>query len=197
MSASPSRQPSADSSAEALGARRYEYRYPTASRLIALGFLLLIPVVIGLFLRLVLQPASFNDRLVPAVMAIILILCAAFLTYRQAYFAWTTFTIYEGGLRLRFWRKHLVIPWSNLGKLYLAPGRMPRWQIVDRNEHLLCELRTSAVGRVVSESDAPNQAQAPKITDAIIEQANLTLYEKPFRHYAPAPKDSRPKKKAK
>ncbi len=197
MSASSSRQSSADESAEALGARRYEYRYPTTSRLIALGFLLLIPVVIGLFLRLVLQPASLNDRLVPAVMAIILVACAAFLTYRQAYFAWTTFTIYEGGLRLRFWRKHLVIPWSNLGKLYLAPGRMPRWQIVDRNEHLLCELRTSAVGRVVSESDAPNQAQAPKITDAIIEQANLTLYEKPFRHYAPAPKDSRPKKKAK
>lgn len=196
MSASSSRQSSADESAEALGARRYEYHYPTTSRLIALGFLLLIPVVIGLFLRLVLQPASLNDRLVPAVMAIILVACAAFLTYRQAYFAWTTFTIYEGGLRLRFWRKHLVIPWSNLGKLYLAPGRMPRWQIVDRNEHLLCELRTSAVGRVVSESGAPGQAQAPKITDAIIEQANLTLYEKPFRHYAPAPRGTS-KRKAK
>lgn len=194
---STSSQPQTNRPADdALGARRYVYRYPLAAKLIALGIVLLAPVAIAGFLQLVLRPGSLSDRIIPAVMAVIIVGCAAFLAYRQAYFAWSVITIYERGLRFDFWRKHLVIPWSSLGKFYLGPGRMTSWHITDRDEHILCELRTSISGRSINEeTGAASGAAAPSIIDAIVEEGGLTERELPFRHYAPGARGPRKKKK--
>jgi len=184
---STSSQPQTNRSDDALGAQRYEYRYPLVPKLIAIGIVLLAPLAIGGFLQLVLRPGNVSDRIIPAVMAVIIVGCAAFLAYRQAYFAWSVITIYERGLRFDFWRKHLVIPWTGLGKFYLGPGRMPSWHITDREEHILCELRTSLSGRRVSQvSGAVSSAAAPSIIDAIVEEGGLAERLIPFRHYAPA-----------
>jgi hypothetical protein len=191
----PSTSSQPQSAEDALGTRLYEYRYPLAAKLIAIGIVLLAPVAIAGFLQLVLRPGSFSDRIIPAVMAVIIVGCAAFLAYRQAYFAWSVITVYERGLRFDFWRKHLVIPWTNLGKFYLGPGRMPSWHITDGDEHILCELRTSLSGRRVDqETGATTPEIAPSIIDAIVEEGRLTERELPFRHYAPGARGPRKKK---
>ena len=115
-----------------LGTQRYVYRYPTGAKLFSIFILLLIPVATAGFIQLALRPGSLSDRLIPAVMAILIIGSALFLAYRQAYFGWAVITTYERGLRFDFWRKHLVIPWTTLGKFYLGPGRMANWHITDR-----------------------------------------------------------------
>ena len=187
MTPSSSRQQTTPD-ADTLGARRYEYRYPLSAKLLVFGLLLLIPLIAAAFLSLALRPGDVADRAVPALMGLILIAASAFLAYRQACFAWAVITIYEQGLRFDFWRKHLVIPWTTLGKLYLGPGRAPKWHITDKDERIMCELKTSAVGQVCGEADS---GAAPLITDAIIEQANMTLYETPFPHYVPARRGTR------
>lgn len=192
MTSSPSRQPPNDD-ADTLGARRYEYRYPFSAKLLVFAILVLIPLSTTAFIVQTLTPGSVSDRVVPGLMALILIGAGAFLAYRQAYFAWSVITIYERGLRFDFWRKHLVIPWSSLGKLYLGPGRMPKWHITDKDENILCELKTNAVGRAFNESGSE---PAPAITDAIIEQGQMACYETPFRYYAPAPKGTRKSQKS-
>ncbi len=182
-----------------LGAQRYVYHYPTTAKILAILILLLIPVATAGFFQLAFKASSTSDRLIPAIMAIIIIGCALFLSYRQAYFGWAVITIYERGLRFDFWRKHLVIPWTNLGKFYLGPGRMASWHITDRDEHILCELRTSLVGRASStqsESGASAEA-APSIIDALVEEGRLIEREEPFRHYAPGPRSSRRERKKK
>ncbi len=176
-----------------LGAQRYEYRYPLTSRLIAIGLLLLAPLGAAGFILLALRPASLNDQLIPAFMALVLIGGSLYLAYRQASFAWTVITIYEYGLRFDFWTKHLVIPWTQLGKLYLGPGRMPTWHITDRDDHILCELRASAVGRAFSadgREPAPG-TNTPSIIDALVEEGGLIEREHPFRHYTPGPQSRR------
>jgi hypothetical protein len=182
-----------------LGAERYVYRYPTGAKVFAILILLLIPVATAGFIQLVLRAGSLSDRLIPAIMAIVIIGCALFLSYRQAYFGWAVVTIYERGLRFDFWRKHLVIPWTNLGKFYLGPGRMANWHITDRDEHILCELRTSLVGRASSpESETSASVEpAPSIIDALVEEGGLIEREEPFRHYAPGPRSSRRERKKK
>jgi hypothetical protein len=196
MTSSSSRQQTTNDAADALGARRYEYRYPLAAKLIVFGILVLIPFSTVAFITQAIQQGSASDRVVPALMALILIGAGAFLAYRQAYFAWSVVTVYEQGLRFDFWGKHLVIPWTNLGKFYLGPGRAPKWHVTDKEEHILCELKTNAIGHAFNDSsDAPSQA--PDITDAIIEQGNMTLYETPFRYYAPAPRGMRKARKSK
>ncbi len=196
MSLSSSHQQAAHISAEALGERRYEYRYPYSAKVLVFGFLLLIPLATAAFLSQAIRSATVADRVVPGLMGLILIAAGAFLAYRQAYFAWAVITIHEQGLRFDFWNKHLVIPWSNLGKLYLGPGRAPKWHITDPDEHILCELKTNAVGRAFGDTSA-TPARTPLVTNAIIEQANMTLYETPFPYYAPAPKGTRKLKKSK
>jgi len=196
-----SRQQSSRAPTDALGAPRYEYRYPFAAKAIAIAIVLLIPLSTTAFIQQVVAAPTFNDRLLPLTMALILIGAGVYLAYRQAYFAWTVVTIYERGMRVDFWFKHLVILWSQLGKFYLGPGRVPRWQVVNKDEQILCEIRIGAIGRALGEqSSDPEQAQTPMptptITDTIIEQAHLTLYETPFRHYAPPPGGARRSKKA-
>ncbi|HEY7349975.1 MAG TPA: DUF6585 family protein [Ktedonobacterales bacterium] len=198
MTLSSSRQQAAND-ADTLGARRYEYRYPLSAKLIAFAILVFIPLATTGFLTQSFASAGLADRVVPGLMALIVIGAGVFLVYRQAYFAWSVITVYEQGLRFDFWRKHLVIPWSRLGKFYLGPGRAPKWHITDKDENILCELKTNAVGRAFTEGSAePAQtaAPAPIITDAIIEQGNMTLYETPFQFYAPAPRCSRRNKKS-
>ncbi len=190
MTSSSARQQTTDD-ADALGARRYEYRYPLSAKLLVFGLLILIPLIAAAFLSLALRPGDATDRVVPALMGLILIGAGAFLAYRQAYFAWSVITIYEQGLRFDFWRKHLVIPWTTLGKLYLGPGRAPKWHITDKDERILCELKTNAVGQICGEAGGA----APPITDAIIEQASMTRCETPFPHYVPAPRGTRKSKK--
>jgi hypothetical protein len=192
---SSSRQQTPSDSADALGAQRYEYRYPLSAKLLVFGILVLIPLSTAAFISQAIRSAGLADRAVPGLMALILIGAGAFLAYREAYFAWSVITIHEQGLRFDFWGKHLVIPWSRLGKFYLGPGRAPKWHITDADDHILCELKTNAVGRVCGEASNP-PAAAPSVTDAIIEQANMTLYETPFRYYAPAPKGTRKNKKS-
>ncbi len=192
MTSSASGQQTSSASADGLGAQRYEYRYPFSAKALVFGFLILIPLSTAAFLSQAIAPGSLSDRAVPGLMGLILIAVGAFLAYRQAYFAWAVITIYEQGLRFDFWNKHLVIPWSNLGKLYLGPGRAPKWHITDPDEHIICELKTNAVGQVCEGNSA---TAAPLITEAIIEQANLTHYETPFDHYAPAPRGTRKSKK--
>jgi hypothetical protein len=187
---SPRQQTTPD--ADTLGAPRYEYRYPLSAKLLVFGLLVLIPLATAAFISQAIRPGSPADRVVPALMGLILIAVGAFLTYRRAYFAWSVITVHERGLRFDFWRKHLVIPWTDLGKLYLGPGRAPKWHITDKDERILCELKTSAVGQVCGEAGEA----APLITDAIIEQANMTLYETPFPHYVPAPRGTRKSKKS-
>jgi hypothetical protein len=194
MSLSSSREQAAPTSAEALGERRYEYRYPTSAKLLVFGLLLLIPLSTAAFLSQAIRSATLADRVVPGLMGLILIAAGAFLAYRQAYFAWAIITIHERGLRFDFGNKHLIIPWTNLGKLYLGPGRAPKWHITDPDEHILCELKNNAVGRAFGEPSA-TPGRAPLLTDAIIEQANLTQYDTPFSHYAPAPQGTRKLKK--
>lgn len=194
MSLSSSRQQAAPISAEALGERRYEYRYPFSAKVLVFGFLLLIPLSTAAFLAQAIRASAVADRVLPALMGLILIGAGAFLAYRQAYFAWAVITIHEQGLRFDFWNKHLIIPWSNLGKLYLGAGRAPKWHITDPDEKILCELKTNAVGRAFGETSA-TPASAPLVTNAIIEQGNMTLYETPFSYYAPAPKGTRKTKK--
>ncbi|HEY7357094.1 MAG TPA: DUF6585 family protein [Ktedonobacterales bacterium] len=189
MTASSAPQQTTPDAADTLGARRYEYRYPLSAKLLVFGLLMLIPLIAAAFLSLALRPGDTADRSVPALMGLILIGASAFMAYRQAYFAWSVITIYEQGLRLDFWRKHLVIPWTTLGKLYLGPGRAPKWHITDKDERIMCELKTSAVGQVCGEAGGA----APLITDAIIEQASMTLYETPFPHYVPARRGTRKK----
>jgi hypothetical protein len=196
MTAPSSRQQAPTDPADALGARRYEYRYPISTKLVVFGILVLIPLATSAFLSQAFRSAAVADRVVPGLMALILIGAGAFLAYRQAYFAWSIITIHEQGLRFDFWNKHLVIPWSNVGKFYLGPGRAPKWHLTDKDERILCELRTNAVGRVCDEQSDP-PAQAPLITDAIIEQGSMTLYETPFRYYVPGPKSTRRSKKSK
>lgn len=182
-----------------LGAQRYIYRYPTGAKVFAILILVLIPVATAGFIQLALKAGGLSDRLIPAIMAILIIGCALFLSYRQAYFGWAVVTIYERGLRFDFWRKHLVIPWTNLGKFYLGPGRMASWHITDRDEHILCELRTSLVGRA-SSVDGETGASAepvPSIIDALVEEGRLIEREEPFRHYAPGPRSSRRERKKK
>jgi hypothetical protein len=177
--------------ADTLGARRYEYRYPLSAKLLVFGLLALIPLAVAAFLSQAIRPGSTADRVVPALMGLILIGVGAFLAYRQAYFAWSVITIYEQGLRFDFWRKHLVIPWNTLGKFYLGPGRAPKWHVTDKDERILCELKTNAVGQVCGAAGGA----APLITNAIIEQAHMTLYETPFPHYIPARRGTRKSKK--
>ena len=182
-----------------LGAQRYIYRYPNGAKVFAIGILVLIPVATAGFFQLAFKASSLSDRLIPAAMAIIIVGCALFLSYRQAYFGWAVITIYERGLRFDFWRKHLVIPWANLGKFYLGPGRMANWHITDRDEHILCEVRTSLVGRASSaESGSGASAEAaPSIIDAMVEEGGLIERDTPFRHYAPGPRSSRRERKKK
>ncbi len=200
MNPPSSRQQTSSAPIDALGAPRYEYRYPVAAKVLAIAIVLLIPVSTTAFIQQVVTAPTFNDRLLPLVMALILIGAGVYLAYRQAYFAWTVVTIHERGLRHDFWFKHVVIPWSKLGKFYLGPGRVPRWHVVDKDEQILCEIRTGAIGRALGEQRSdPEQAQTPTptITDAIIEQAHLTLYETPFRYYALPPGGRRaPKRKS-
>ena len=182
-----------------LGAQRYVYRYPTAAKLFAILILLLIPVATAGFIQLALKAGSMGDRLIPTIMVIVIIGCALFLAYRQAYFGWAVVTIYERGLRFDFWRKHLVIPWTNLGKFYLGPGRMANWHITDRDEHILCELRTSLVGRASSAEGGTGASveTAPSIIDALVEEGKLIERQEPFRHYAPGPRSARRERKKK
>jgi hypothetical protein len=194
MTTPTSRQQTTPEPADPLGAPRYEYRYPTSSKVLVFGLLLLIPLSTAAFLSQAFLPGDISQRAVPALMGLILIGVGAFLAYRQAYFAWAVITIYEGGLRFDFWNKHLVIPWTNLGKFYLGPGRAPKWHITNTDEQIVCELKDNAVGRVIGEG---NNGQAPRLTEAIIEQGNMTLYETPFKHYFPAPQGTRKRKKSK
>jgi hypothetical protein len=199
MTLSSSRQQSDHPTAEALWTPRYEYRYPLASKLLVILILVLIPFSTAAFITQAIASAGLADRLVPGLMALILIAAGAFLAYRQAYFAWSVITIYEQGLRFDFWRKHVVIPWSSLGKLYLGPGRMPKWFVTDPEDNILFELKTNAVGHPLGETGA-EAAQGAKsallITDAIIQQGNLIEYETPYRYYGPAPRGTRRTKKA-
>ncbi len=185
--------PQTQSDTAGLGARCYEYRYPLSARLTVFAILIAIPLATAGFIAQAIHPGSVADRLLPGLMALILIGAGIFLAYRQAYFAWSIITVYERGLRFDFWRKHLIIPWNSLGKFYLGPGRAPKWQITDKEENILCELKTNAVGRAFSEGGSES---APDITHAIIEQGHMTLYETPFRHYVPAPKRARNSKKS-
>ena len=182
-----------------LGAERYIYHYPIGAKVFAILILVLIPVATAGFFQLAFRASSMGDRLIPTIMAIIIIGCAIFLAYRQAYFGWAVVTIYERGLRFDFWRKHLVIPWTSLGKFYLGPGRMANWHITDRDEHILCEIRTSLVGRASSaESGSGTSTEAaPPIIDALVEEGALIERDTPFRHYAPGPRSSRREKKKK
>jgi len=182
-------------SANALGAPRYEYRYPASAKVLVFGLLLLIPLSTAAFLSQAIRPGDLSDRVVPGLMGLILIGVGAFLAYRQAYFAWAVITIYEQGLRFDFWNKHLVIPWASLGKFYLGPGRAPKWHITDKDERIICELKDNAVGRIYGEP-AQTAAQTLRLTEAIIEQGNMTLYETPFKHYFPAPQGTRKRKKS-
>ncbi len=199
MTSPSARQQTTPNATDALGGARYEYRYPLSSKLLVFGLLLLIPLSAAAFLSQAFRPGDLSDRVVPGLMGLILVAVGAFLAYRQAYFAWSVITIYEGGLRFDFWNKHLVIPWNTLGKFYLAPGRAPKWHITDKDDHILCELKDNAVGRVCGkpgDAAAQTAAPAPRITDAIIEQGNMTLYETPFKHYFPAPQGTRKRKKS-
>jgi hypothetical protein len=195
MTSPTSRQRANDAPADALGTQRYEYRYPALDKLLVVGIILMIPFATAGFASQALQPGSLNDRLLPAIMALIMIGAGLYLAYRQASFAWTVITIHEQGMRVKSWHKHLIIPWNTIGKLYTGSGRLKRWQLEDQDGRILYELRPGAAGRVLSESDQPN-IEAPALTDAVIEQAHLRLYETPFRHYAPAPKGTRKQKKA-
>lgn len=194
MTAPSSRQQAANDPADALGAQRYVYRYPLSAKLLVFGLLVLIPVATSAFIVQAISAGSVAGGSVPALMALVLIGAGAFLAYRQAYFAWSVISIHEQGLRFDFWNKHLVIPWSGMSKFYLGPGRAPRWHLTDKDERILCELKTNAVGRVCGEQSNP-PTHAPLITDAIIEQGNMTLYETPFRYYVPTPKGGRKSKK--
>lgn len=178
-----------------LGAERYIFRYPTGAKVFAILILVLIPVATAGFFQLAYRASSLSDRLIPTIMAIVIIGCAIFLAYRQAYFGWAVVTIYERGLRFDFWRKHLVIPWTSLGKFYLGPGRMANWHITDRDEHILCEIRTSLVGRAASAEHGDEAA--PSIIDALVEEGALIERDTPFRHYAPGPRSSRRERKKK
>lgn len=178
-----------------LGAERYSYRYPTGAKVFAILILVLIPVATAGFFQLAFRASSLSDRLIPTIMAVIIIGCAIFLAYRQAYFGWAVVTIYERGLRFDFWRKHLIIPWTSLGKFYLGPGRMANWHITDRDEHILCEIRTSLVGRA-SSAEHGDEA-APSIIDALVEEGALIERDTPFRHYAPGPRSPRRERKKK
>ena len=182
-----------------LGAQRYIYRYPTSAKILAILILVLIPVATAGFFQLMFKASSMSDRLIPAIMVIVIIGCAIFLSYRQAYFGWAVITIYERGLRFDFWRKHLVIPWTTLGKFYLGPGRMASWHITDRDEHILCELRTSLVGRASKAEDGAGASAeaAPSIIDALVEEGGLIEREEPFRHYTRGPGSSRRERKKK
>lgn len=182
-----------------LGAQRYIYRYPIAAKMFAIGILVLVPLATAGFIQLAFKPGNLSDRLISALMAIVIIGCAIFLSYRQAYFGWPVITIYERGLRFDYWRKHLVIPWTNLGKFYLGPGRMANWHITDRDEHILCEVRTSLVGRAASvEGGTGASAEAaPSIIDAMVQEGGMIEREMPFRHYAPGPRSSRRERKKK
>ncbi len=196
MNSLPSRQPDQSASADELGARLYEYRAPASAKLLALGICLVIPAMIAAFLPQVLRPTSLNDRLLPAFMALVLLVAGAFLAYRQAYFAWSVITIHEHGLRLDFWRTHLRIPWSSVSKFYLT-GRSPRWHLLDADEHVLCELKSTTNGQAFSTTGQPlPEQQVLPLPDAIIEQAGLVLQETPYRHYAPAPRSPRKGKKS-
>jgi hypothetical protein len=193
MTSSSSRQQTAPDSADVLGAPRYEYRYPPSAKVLVFGLLVLIPLSTAAFLSQAIRPGDIADRVVPGLMGLILIGVGAFLAYRQAYFAWTVITVHEQGLRFDFWNKHLVIPWTGLGKFYLGPGRAPKWHITDRDERILCELKDNAIGQGCGEASA---GPAPRITDAIIELGNMTLYDTPFKHYFPAPQGNRKSKKS-
>jgi hypothetical protein len=195
MNSAPSQQHDQPASAEALGARLYEYRAPASAKLLALGICLVIPALIAAFLPQVFRPASLNDRLLPAFMALVLLVAGAFLAYRQMYFAWAVVTIHEHGLRLDFWRTHLRVPWSSVQKFYVT-GRSPRWHLLDADEQVLCELKATSNGQAFSATGDPlPEQQVLPLPDAIIEQAGLVLQETPYRHYAPAPKSPRKKKK--
>ncbi|HEY7123043.1 MAG TPA: hypothetical protein VH540_03740 [Ktedonobacterales bacterium] len=195
MNTLSSRQHDQSSSAETLGARLYEYRAPASAKLVALGICIVIPVMVALFLPQILRPASLNDRLLPTFMLLVLVLAGAYLAYRQAYFAWAVITIHEHGLRLDFWRTHLRVPWASVRKFYLT-GRSPRWHLLDADERVLCELKSTSNGQAFTTTGDPLPEQkVPPLPDAIIEQAGLVLQETPYRHYAPAPRSQRKGKK--
>jgi hypothetical protein len=197
MNSPTSRQHDQPTSAETPGARLYEYRAPASAKLLAIGLCLVIPAVIAAFLPPILRPASPNDRLLPAFMALVLLVAGASLAYRQVYFAWAVITIYEHGLRLDFWRTHLYVPWASVSKFYLTVGRSPRWHLLDASEQILCELKSTSSGQAFTTTGDPLPEQkVPPLPDAVIEQAGLVLQETPYRHYAPAPPSPRQGKKA-
>src|SRR6185437_14463335 len=65
MTTPSSRQQATSDSADALGAPRYEYRYPASAKVLVFGLLLLIPLSTAAFLSQAIRPGALSDRVVP------------------------------------------------------------------------------------------------------------------------------------